>query len=732
MEKKHYLIKKMREWNFSISGKITHFVLVSIVIAFFIGACGNWIFIKKFTYQQWVNRAEVNAQIITYVVRNIYTTVSVETSPDRHISRIVSTHLIGDPESVIETGFNPVDVLSLASQQTYNPIWLFSNTSQQGFVGMSDNSLIAEGTISIDGDNTPDALTKYYVGFAKINGEEWFISAVPIFTPAGDFLGTLVSSIGTKKEIYAAYHNVLKQSFVFLLIILIAALILVTFIIRRFFKPVPLLINAITDISDEKTDQVTPCLEYEDEIGLLARAIEKLRLAMVERGYLQRMHEMLQQIEFMALHDSLTQLPNREAFRTELKKRTYRAVHQNARFNLLFLDLDNFKPVNDTFGHGAGDKVLEGVAARIRALLKENDFAARLGGDEFAIIQSVAVENRSEAIHLSEQIISAIAAPFTFGKNKFSVGCSIGIAEITENEVIDDFSAHMINADLALYTSKYNGRNCYHFYTKGMKMNASDNVFINQEIILGIENNEFELKYHPVINLNDMQIIGYEALIRWNHPEKGLLYPEQFIHAAEKSGVISRLGEWVIHESSSAVAKWPEKVSVSVNISAYQIHRPGLVEIIKEALHQNRLTFNRFEIEITDSERLNPDIALPVLNELRDLGIAITMDDLGTGYAALDYLLIYPFTRVKISNALISKIEQDSSSAHLVNMLIQFAAERGIQVIAEGVEAKEQCEILRQISCQYVQGYIFSLPVNEQDVLATFDEYKRQESIVYA
>ncbi|MDN4426819.1 EAL domain-containing protein, partial [Citrobacter portucalensis] len=224
-------------------------------------------------------------------------------------------------------------------------------------------------------------------------------------------------------------------------------------------------------------------------------------------------------------------------------------------------------------------------------------------------------------------------------------------------------------------------------------------------------------------------VYGYESLIRWNHPTKGLIYPDYFINIAENSGLIVRLGEWIIRQSCEAAAKWPERIRVAVNISAYQLHSPGLVDVIKDALRISQLSAERLEIEITESEKLDKSIALPVLQEIRSLGIEIAMDDLGTGYAALDYLLIYPFTRIKIARTLVDKLQQDNASQYLIVMLIQFAHKYNMSVTAEGVETAQQRDILRDIECQNVQGYFFSYPLREREVLSAFAKEVIEEGL---
>lgn len=399
MVKHLFSLKSIKGWHHSIAAKITQFLLAGIIIAFATGAFTRWNLIDSFSYQQWVHQAEANAQIATYIVRNVYTTVSVEADNSRQISRIVSEHKLGDADSIIQTGYNPVDELALASVQTHNPTRLFMYQLGEGLKGISNT----------------------------IDGKERFISAVPILTPSGEFLGSIVSSIGNKSELYAAYDAVLKKSSIILALMLLGTLVLVTVFMRRLFRPVPQLINALTRIAQEETNHSTPYLDKDDEIGRLAGAIEKLRIAMVERNYLQHMQDMSRKLEHMAHHDSLTGLPNRTAFGIALEDRINEVNQGENRFNLLVIDLDNFKPVNDTFGHKAGDDVLGGVAQRLNLLLGQEDVATRQGGNESAVLQHVEHDNVQEGEALAMRIVRALSAPFSWGNHVFSISCSIGI-----------------------------------------------------------------------------------------------------------------------------------------------------------------------------------------------------------------------------------------------------------------------------------------------------------------
>jgi len=412
-------------------------------------------------------------------------------------------------------------------------------------------------------------------------------------------------------------------------------------------------------------------------------------------------------IAHMALHDALTDLPNRSL----LNERLEQALAHVKRGDIVathLLDLDHFKNVNDTLGHAVGDKLLQAVAGRLGALIRETDTVARMGGDEFAIVQ-VALEQPADAATLATRIIEAISAPYDIDGHQVTVGTSVGIA-IGPNDGVDPDQL-MRNADLALYRGKSEGRGIYRFFEPGMDLELKARRALECDLRNALVEGQFELYYQPVISLGHGNITGFEALIRWIHPERGIVPPGEFIPLAEEIGLIVRIGEWAIRQACSTVAAWPDDVTVSVNISPAQFRNPGLVQAVIVALADSGLPARRLELEITETVLLeDSEATLSTLHRLRDLGVKIAMDDFGTGYSSLSYLQSFPFDRIKIDRSFVKDITSASGSLNIVRAVASMAKGLGMAATAEGVETQEQLETVRSEGCTEMQGYLFSRP----------------------
>jgi diguanylate cyclase (GGDEF)-like protein len=412
-------------------------------------------------------------------------------------------------------------------------------------------------------------------------------------------------------------------------------------------------------------------------------------------------------IAHMALHDALTDLPNRSL----LNERLEQALAHVKRGDIVathLLDLDHFKNVNDTLGHAVGDKLLQAVAGRLGALIRETDTVARMGGDEFAIVQ-VALEQPADAATLATRIIEAISAPYDIDGHQVTVGTSVGIA-IGPNDGVDPDQL-MRNADLALYRGKSEGRGIYRFFEPGMDLELKARRALECDLRNALVEGQFELYYQPVINLGHGNITGFEALIRWIHPERGIVPPAEFIPLAEEIGLIVRIGEWAIRQACATVAAWPDDVTVSVNISPAQFRNPGLVQAVIMALADSGLPARRLELEITETVLLeDSEATLSTLHRLRDLGVKIAMDDFGTGYSSLSYLQSFPFDRIKIDRSFVKDITSASGSLNIVRAVASMAKGLGMAATAEGVETQEQLETVRSEGCTEMQGFLFSRP----------------------
>lgn len=419
-------------------------------------------------------------------------------------------------------------------------------------------------------------------------------------------------------------------------------------------------------------------------------------------------------ISHIALHDALTGLPNRNYYRDQLDIALKRCGDEGL-VAVFYLDLDNFKSVNDTLGHPVGDGLLRQVAARMESVL-DNHIIARLGGDEFAILVDGA-DSVDAITSIAERLEKSFAESFQFDGHMMPTTTSIGIAVAPHDGDTSDLL--MKNADLALYRAKQEGKGQYHYFEQEMDELARQRRETEIDLKLAIENGQFELYYQPLFNTQQHKINGFEALIRWNHPEKGMVPPIEFIPLAEETGLIVQIGEWVIKEACHQAAHWPEHIRVAVNISPVQFRTKGLHAVLIQALSQSGLAPERLELEITESLLIdNVEDTLKSLHSLREMGVRVALDDFGTGYSSLSYLRSFPFDKIKIDQSFIVDILSDKGSAAIVQAITGLAAALGMETIAEGVERNEQAEMLRRNGCDNIQGYLLSKPVPISDVNA--------------
>jgi diguanylate cyclase (GGDEF)-like protein len=423
-------------------------------------------------------------------------------------------------------------------------------------------------------------------------------------------------------------------------------------------------------------------------------------------------------IEYMAHHDALTDLANRVLLNERLEQALSRRIQRGEMLAVHHLDLDQFKAVNDTFGHPAGDKLLKIVADRLRALVRETDTIARMGGDEFVVVQAP-IGDPAEATSLAQRIIGAMSEPFDLDGHQAVIGASIGIAVGPSDGLQPDNLLR--NADLALYRAKGDGRGTFRFFEAAMDLQMQTRRIMERDLRKALPAGEFELYYQPVVNLASGDISGFEALIRWNHPEKGIVSPASFIPLAEETGFIVPLGEWVIREACATAAKWPGDLSVAVNISAAQFRNSGLMQVIVGALATSGLQPTRLEIEITETVLLqNRETTLAVLHQLRELGVRIAMDDFGTGYSSLTYLQCFPFDKIKIDRSFVKDITENAGSLNIVRAVAALAKGMGMSATAEGVETSEQLDKITCEGCTEMQGFLFSRPLPANEIARLF------------
>jgi diguanylate cyclase (GGDEF)-like protein/PAS domain S-box-containing protein len=418
-------------------------------------------------------------------------------------------------------------------------------------------------------------------------------------------------------------------------------------------------------------------------------------------------------IAHMALHDTLTDLPNRALLNERLDGALLR-VKRGEIVATLLLDLDNFKTVNDTLGHPAGDKLLVAVASRLRAVVRETDTIARMGGDEFAIVQT-SIMQPADATALAHRLIETVSAPYSIDGHQMVIGTSIGIALGPSDGTSPDQLIR--NADLALYRAKGDGRGTYSFFERDMDAQMQVRRALEYDLRSALSAGQFEMHYQAVLNLASDTVSGFEALIRWRHPMKGMVAPGAFIPLAEEMGLIVSLGEWALREACATAAKWPGELRIAVNLSPVQFRTPGLVQVIVGALASTGLAPERLELEITESTLLqDSEATLSTLYQLRALGVRIAMDDFGTGYSSLSYLQSFPFDKIKIDRSFIKDIADGVGSLNIVRAVAAMANGLGMTTTAEGVETQEQMDTVRAEGCTEMQGFLFCRPLPASDV----------------
>ena len=412
-----------------------------------------------------------------------------------------------------------------------------------------------------------------------------------------------------------------------------------------------------------------------------------------------------ERIAHMARHDALTDLPNRTLLRERLEHDLKR-VKRGECLAVLCLDLDHFKSVNDTLGHPTGDELLKVAADRLRRCTREPDTIARLGGDEFAIIMN-GMAQPADAAALSRRVRDAITRPFSLDGHQIVIDISIGISVAPMDSIEPD--QLLKNADMALYGAKADGRGTYRFFEPEMDARMKERRELEMNLRNALVNNEFELYYQPLVNLQNNEISAFEALLRWNHPTRGTISPADFIPIAEDTGLIIPVGEWVLRTACDEAANWPNGVKVAVNLSPAQLKSKNLVQLVMSALANSGMSANRLQLEITESVLMQNTFAtLATLHELRKLGVQIAMDDFGTGYSSLSYLRSFPFDKIKIDRSFIQDLSNGVEPFAIVRAVTSLANNLSIISTAEGVETQQQLETLQTVGCTEMQGYFFS------------------------
>jgi diguanylate cyclase (GGDEF)-like protein/PAS domain S-box-containing protein len=437
-------------------------------------------------------------------------------------------------------------------------------------------------------------------------------------------------------------------------------------------------------------------------------------------------HKAREAVNFLAYNDGLTGLANRSHFSKRLNECVARLERYGTPFSVLYLDLDKFKAVNDSRGHQAGDKLLVEIGRRLRSILRETDIVARLGGDEFSIILPDASDTAGLST-MAGRLIAEIEKPYAIDGDALIIGLSIGIAIAPINGTRPD--QILRNADLALYRAKGEGGNRFCFFESRMDSEIRERRMLETEMADALEQGEFILHYQPIISTHTGTVSGFEALIRWNHPIRGMVSPGEFIPIAERSTLIGAIGEWTIREACRMLAQLPERLTIAVNLSTKHFKTADVGACVAAALLQSGVAANRLELEITESLLIDkPDDMAAKLRDLKRGGLQIAMDDFGTGFSSLSYLLKFPFDKIKIDRSFVSASSEDTAAQEILRTIVRLAATLEMTVTAEGVETDQQCDFLREIGCDLLQGFLFSRPLPEADTLALVGKVEEADS----
>lgn len=555
---------------------------------------------------------------------------------------------------------------------------------------------------------------------SEIRGNSVHIAA-PIYSAANRLVGVVYTQSSTD-ELHAAARAALQRHALIAAVALLIFLPIAGGLVFWALRPIARLTEAARTASSKSLD-VRINVKTGDELEVLANAFNRM---------LSRIDSNLKRIHRLAYVDMVTELPNRERFRKEVERVTRKAVEDETSGAVLFLDLDRFKRVNDSLGIGEGDRLLEMVARRLREAARGHDLArgskgepsmvARLGGDEFTVLVPC-TESSADVARYAQQIISAIRRPFDVSGHQVFLGVSIGIAVFPQDG--SEPESLLRHADLAMAHAKDTGGNAAHFFEPCMNQTAFERLVLENELRDAVKQDQLVVYYQPKVRMSDGIIEGSEALVRWNHPTSGLLAPGHFIEAAEESGLIGEIGDWVMRNACSQAAEWASQglsLPVAVNVSAMQFERSGFADTVMEILEQTGLPPELLEIELTESIAMrDPQRVIDQVQPLRDRGVKFAIDDFGTGHSSLSYLTRMPFDVFKIDQSFVRSMSQDPHSRAVVETILALAKALKLKTVAEGVETTEQLTALREEGATLAQGYLFSKPVPAAD----FEVYAR-------
>ena len=565
-----------------------------------------------------------------------------------------------------------------------------------------------------------------------------------VVSPNGDNVGLLVLLLDRQ----AIYDRILWYTMVVILIItvsLLFAIFLSTRLQRIITRPISELAELTHTVSEEKNYSLRAHIAQYDEIGQLFQGFNEMLEAVEERDdkleqhkeHLERtvairtaeLKKLNLKLTYQAYHDALTNLPNRALFIKRVEQAIEYAEHNNESLGILFIDLDRFKYINDTLGHAAGDRLLQGVAERLLTCTRlPEDTVARLGGDEFTLLLRD-IKEPLDAGMVAEKILKVLTTPLHFHQQEFYITPSIGISMYPKDG--NDVVSLMKNADAGMYMAKKQGRNNYRYYTSSANLASAARLSMENKLRQALECDEFEVWYQPRFCITEGKIVGAEALVRWRSPDFNLVPPAQFIPLAEDTGLIIPIGEWVLRTACEENIRWQKEggsdLHVSVNLSARQFIQENLHSSIEKLMCELNMNPQHLELELTESLIMpNAEDTVDTLQELKRLGVQISIDDFGTGYSSLSYLKRFPIDTLKIDQSFIRDIHENSDDAALVTAIIAMAHNLNLSVVAEGVETPEQLQFLLEHQCDHVQGYLFGKPMPKEEFRSFILNYKDQ------
>ncbi len=580
------------------------------------------------------------------------------------------------------------------------------------------------------------------------SGEIADLAGLLLFMAVSQFLVntlfiTIISTAKSDKSVWRVWYEYCLNG----LVIFVACAIIAGIIVNGLYKIDPILI--LVSVAGAITVYFT-YRRYTDDVKITAakaeqsereraeeaeKHIEQLQLHIAQQEITEKaLRESREKFKHAAYHDALTDLPNRSLLTKHLQFLMERAKETGGyNFAVLFLDLNRFKMINDSLGHFTGDSIILGVAMRLASLTRKEDMVARLNGDEFAIILN-GVMSIDDIIHFAELVKRKLSLPFTLDERQIFTSVSIGI--VIGDESYEGAEDLLRDADIAMYKAKKSDKH-YSIFDKNMQTRAVTLLEVETDLRYAIQGNELVAYYQPIVDLQSMKLIGFEALMRWNHPKRGLVSPVDFIPVSESTGLIVPMTLWILRDSCEKLAKWnkqfPDKkpLMMSVNLSGKHFAQDNLVAQIKQILKDTKVHPNCLKLEITESAVMeNAEAAISILNQLRRIGIQLSIDDFGTGYSSLSYLHRFPIETLKIDRSFVSAMDQGSENGEIVRTVIALAKALKLNIIAEGIETIHQLHQLRILGCQYGQGFLFSKPVPMQEAEALLEDSERWKNIM--